>query len=164
MSTRAARWPSAGRSPTKHWRSAAAYWRPCSPGAISAGASGSKPVRLADALRVTPRRTVAFIGAGGKSTALARLAAELASEGPVVITSPAKLALSQAALAEAHLIVQDASSLGSLPGLLEEHRSVLITRGVARNEPKWLGLDLSSLESLKRSSAMAGAPLLIEAD
>ncbi len=121
-------------------------------------------MRLADALRVTPRRTVAFIGAGGKSTALARLAAELASDGPVVITSTAKLALSQAALAEAHLIVQDASSLGSLPRLLEEHRSVLITRGVARGEPKWLGLDLSSLESLKRSSAMAGAPLLIEAD
>ncbi len=41
---------------------------------------------------------------------------------------------------------------------------MLITRGVARGEPKWLGLDLSSLESLKRSSAMAGAPLLIEAD
>ena len=41
---------------------------------------------------------------------------------------------------------------------------MLITRGVARGEPKWLGLDLSSLEALKRSSAMAGAPLLIEAD
>ena len=121
-------------------------------------------MRLADALRVTPRRTVAFIGAGGKSSALARLAAELASEGPVVLTTTAKLALSQAALAESHLIVQDASSLSALPSLLEEHRSVLITRGVARNEPKWLGLDLSSLEALKRSSAMAGAPLLIEAD
>jgi len=60
-------------------------------------------VRLADALRVTPRRTVAFIGAGGKSTALARLAAELAAEGPVVITTTTKLALSQAALAESHL-------------------------------------------------------------
>lgn len=121
-------------------------------------------MRLAEALRVTPRRTVAFVGAGGKSSALARLAAELASQGPVVITTTAKLALSQAALAESHLIVQDASSLGSLPAMLEEHRSVLITRGVARGEPKWLGLDLSSLESLKRSSALAGAPLLIEAD
>lgn len=121
-------------------------------------------MRLADALRVTPRRTVAFIGAGGKSSALARLAAELAADGPVVLTTTAKLALSQAALAESHLIVQDASSLGALPRLLEEHRSVLITRGVARGEPKWLGLDLSSLEALKRSSAMAGAPLLIEAD
>lgn len=121
-------------------------------------------MRLADALRVTPRRTVAFIGAGGKSSAMARLAAELAPDGPVVLTTTAKLALSQAALAESHLIVQDASSLSSLPAMLEEHHSVLITRGVARNEPKWLGLDLSSLESLKRSSFMAGAPLLIEAD
>jgi molybdenum cofactor cytidylyltransferase len=121
-------------------------------------------VRLADALRVTPRRTVAFVGAGGKSSAMAVLAAELATQGPVVLTTTAKLALSQAALAESHLIVQDPSSLSSLPGLLEEHRSVLITRGVARGEPKWLGLDLSSLESLRRSSGQAGAPLLIEAD
>jgi molybdenum cofactor cytidylyltransferase len=121
-------------------------------------------VQLADALRVTPRRTVAFVGAGGKSSAMARLAAELAAHGPVVITTTAKLALSQAALAESHLIVQDASSLSSLPAMLEEHRSVLITRGVARGEPKWLGLDLSSLESLRRSSAQVGAPLLIEAD
>ncbi len=121
-------------------------------------------MRLAEALRITPRRTVAFIGAGGKSAALARLAAELAPDGPVVLTTTAKLSLSQAALAESHLIVQDASSLSALPRLLEEHHSVLITRGVARGEPKWLGLDLSSLEALKRSSAMAGAPLLIEAD
>lgn len=121
-------------------------------------------MRLADALRVTPRRTVAFVGAGGKSSAMARLAAELAPHGPVVLTTTSKLALSQAALAESHLIVQDAASLGSLPAMLEEHRSVLITRGVARGEPKWLGLDLSSLEALKRTSAQLGAPLLIEAD
>jgi probable selenium-dependent hydroxylase accessory protein YqeC len=78
-------------------------------------------VRLADALRVTPRRTVAFIGAGGKSTALARLAAELAADGPVVITSTAKLALSQAALAESWSF--GCLVLGSLPAMLEEHRS-----------------------------------------
>jgi len=121
-------------------------------------------VQLADALRVTPRRTVAFVGAGGKSSAMARLAAELATHGPIVLTTTAKLALSQAALAASHLIVQDASSLSSLPALLDEHGSVLVTRGVARGEPKWLGLDLSSLESLRRTSAQMGAPLLIEAD
>ncbi len=121
-------------------------------------------MQLADALRVTPRRTVAFVGAGGKSSAMARLAAELATQGPIVLTTTAKLALSQAALAESHLIIQDASSLSSLPALLDEHGSVLVTRGVARGEPKWLGLDLSSLESLRRTSAQVGAPLLIEAD
>ncbi len=116
-------------------------------------------MRLADALRVSPRRTVAFVGAGGKSSAMARLAAELAADGPVVITTTTKLALSQAALAESHLIVQDASSLSSLPAMLEEHRSVLITRGVARGEPKWLGLDLSSLEFVEAQFGPIGRAL-----
>ncbi|MCL4367764.1 MAG: selenium cofactor biosynthesis protein YqeC [Actinobacteria bacterium] len=121
-------------------------------------------MRLVEALRVGPRRTVAFTGAGGKSTAIARLAAELALQGPVVVTTSSRLALRQAQMAETHLIVQDPSALGMLPQHLAEHRSILITGGVARGEPKWLGLDLSSLEALQRSSSQAGAPLLIEAD
>jgi molybdenum cofactor cytidylyltransferase len=121
-------------------------------------------MRLADALRVGPRTTVAFTGAGGKSSAMGRLAAELALEAPVLLTTTTRLALSQAQLAGAHLILEDPSSLSALPGLMEANRSVLVTGPIARGEPKWLGVELAPLESVRRIAARVGAPLLIEAD
>lgn len=121
-------------------------------------------MRLADALRAANKRAIAFTGAGGKSTALERLAAELSVDRPVVLTTTTKLGLEQSVLADAHLIAQDEASFDSLPALLEKHGSVLVTGAASSDEPKWLGLESSSVGKLGTLANQLGAGLLIEAD
>jgi molybdenum cofactor cytidylyltransferase len=121
-------------------------------------------VRLAEALRLIPGRVVAFTGAGGKSTAIGRLAAELASQQPVIVTTTTHLGLDQTGLARAHLIASDQTSLDPLPGLLRTCRSVLVTGPAAPEEARWTGLGSAVLEAVCRIAAEAGATLLVEAD
>ncbi len=121
-------------------------------------------MRLSAALRVAPGRALAFVGAGGKSTAIERLVAEVAEVHPVVVTCTTRLAQEQSRIAEIHLTGGDVASLEALPTVLEKHRSVLITRDLTPAEPKWLGLDPGAMEILRRQVGECGAVLLIEAD
>jgi molybdenum cofactor cytidylyltransferase len=121
-------------------------------------------MRLTDALRISSRRVVAFVGAGGKSTAIACVAAEVSAEFPIIVTTTTHLALSQRTLAKAHLVAADVAALRALPGLLAEHRSVLVTGPVARGEPRWSAAEANVLKMLRRIASATGAALLIEAD
>lgn len=121
-------------------------------------------MRLADALRITPRRVVAFTGAGGKSTAIGRLASELSEEGHVILTSTTKLEHRQSSLAESHLTAREPNDLDALGPLLDEHPSVLVTGEAAVGEPKWAGVDAPTLDALHTFSQEMGCVLLIEAD
>jgi len=121
-------------------------------------------MRLADALRVGPGTVAAFAGAGGKSTAIARLVTELSPELPVVVTTTTHLALPQTSLARSHLIARNPADLEGLPDLLARDRSVLVTGDALQDEPKWTGLDPRSLEALRCMAEAAGAVVLVEAD
>jgi len=121
-------------------------------------------MRLSDALRIAPQQVAAFVGAGGKSSAIACIASEIASEFPVIATTTTHLALSQRTLAKAHLVASSVAALKTLPDLLAEHRSVLVTGPVARDEPRWSAVEGAALKVLRRVAAATGAALLIEAD
>src|SRR6188474_2852676 len=66
---------------------------------------------LAQALRVSTSPCIAFIGSGGKTTAMFQLARELPR--PVIVTTTAHLGLWQTGLADIHITTE-------MPGPLEE--------------------------------------------
>ncbi|HEY47446.1 MAG TPA: putative selenium-dependent hydroxylase accessory protein YqeC [Anaerolineae bacterium] len=121
-------------------------------------------MRLADALRIPSKSVVAFTGAGGKSTAIGRIARELSDEGRVILTSTTKLHHRQSSLARSHIIARTPDDLGTLPSMLEESPSVLVTGDTAKGEPKWVGVDASTLEALHAINQKIAGTLLIEAD
>jgi len=121
-------------------------------------------MQFQEALRFSRGWSVAFTGGGGKSTAMARLAAELSAEAPVLITSTTKLALHQADMATHHMVLRRGSDLLPLSGLLQLNQSVLVTGPAAESEPKWLGLSPEMVAALRKLADQAQATLLIEAD
>ncbi len=65
---------------------------------------------LSRALRIRPKEVVAFVGAGGKTTAMFRFASELTAEGwRVITTTTTHLLLAQARQAPHHLIYSPAT-------------------------------------------------------
>jgi molybdenum cofactor cytidylyltransferase len=111
---------------------------------------------LASALGVAAGEVVAFVGAGGKTSALFRLADEIAAAGGrVVTTTTTRLAASEMRRAPAHVRrAQD------LPGALASARHVLFTGGLDAAADKALGVDPAALCALR----LPGVTLLVEAD
>lgn len=107
---------------------------------------------------------MAFTGAGGKSSAMARLAAELSTDSPVVVTSTTKMALHQTDMTAQHMVLRRGADLLPLSGLIQENRSVLVTGPSAEDEPKWLGLRPEMVVALRKLADKSQASLLIEAD
>ncbi len=116
---------------------------------------------LRSALRIEPGQTVAFTGAGGKTTAIRRLARELTR---ALVTTTTKLGRGQADLAQQHLIDPNSGELARIPQLLEQSGTVLVTGPRSEADEKWTAPGRTTLEALWRIAAETGAPLLIEAD
>jgi molybdenum cofactor cytidylyltransferase len=104
---------------------------------------------------------VAFTGAGGKTTAIGRLARELTR---ALVTTTTKLSRGQADLAQHHLIDPTRDELARIPQLLEQSGTVLVTGPLSKADEKWSALGRPTLEALARFAAETGTPLLIEAD
>lgn len=122
-------------------------------------------MRLATALRVRPGASIAFTGAGGKSTAIGRLADELTGELPVLISVTTKIARGQASLAAEHLILErDDSAAGDLAAWLSSSESLLITGPLNSEGTKWTGLSRQRLADVRRQLADIDGVMLIEAD
>ncbi len=121
-------------------------------------------MRLVKALRVQQGQTVAFTGAGGKSTAMHRLGLELSEDAPVILSTTTKLHRHQKDLAPFHLILHDAADLKSLQASLDRYHIVLVTAGEVQEEPKWSGLSPDLMEHVHRIAGDVGATLLVEAD
>ncbi len=121
-------------------------------------------MHLAKALRVLPGRSVAFVGAGGKTTAMARLAGELSPLGPVIMTTTTRMARTQASLAQVHRVVHSPADLAGLSQEAGEKRTLLVTAPAVPGEPKWQGLDGAMMAALRRAADELGATLLVEAD
>lgn len=113
---------------------------------------------LAQAIRVTSSPCIAFIGAGGKTTAMFRLARELPA--PVIVTATSHLGAWQIKFADQHVIAETPAPLERL-----EHRLngvILVTGEMAGERTKPINDDL--LSWLHQFCGYHSIPLLIEAD
>lgn len=121
-------------------------------------------MNLRDALQVGPGDVVVFVGAGGKTTAMFRLAHELAAEGlRVVSTTTTRIGQDELKLAGDYLTVGQPPALpGNFPSLLASARHLFVfsetglpnkARGVP---PEWVD------ESLAGNTALD--VVLVEAD
>lgn len=121
-------------------------------------------MRLSRALRLEPGQVIAFVGAGGKSSAIRVLVEELVDEVPVLVTTTTKFALEQSDLAKQHQIIDDSGSLITALASWQPGNSLLLTGPRHPAEPRWDGLSIAHLHDLIEFSREQGAVLLIEAD
>lgn len=117
-------------------------------------------IPLRRALRLGDAPQVAFVGAGGKTSALFALARQF--ERPVLVTTSTHFAADQLKLADRQLKV---SSLSDLRNLSPENLPAItvITSGETK-EDRVSGLDSESLAGLSAFARAHSLPLLIEAD
>jgi len=122
-------------------------------------------MRLSRALRVGPGSVVAFVGGGGKTNSMFRLAAELAENGPVITTTTTRIFAAQISLAPAHYQVSSPDDLPGLVGLLESHPHILITgEPDSTRSGKAPGISLETLSAILSRTASLAPAVLIEAD
>jgi len=120
-------------------------------------------MRLADALRVQRGDMVAFVGAGGKTSALFRLAHELRAAGWRVIgTTTTRLARHEIQHVPCALAVAAGTSPATIRQCLDDHGFVFLYAYEDRSREKIIGLTPESLSRLV--DAVNSDALLIEAD
>ena len=113
---------------------------------------------LARALRVSSSSCIAFIGAGGKTTAMFQVARELPT--PVIVTATSHLGLWQTALADTHIITESTAPLEELEHGLQ---GVILITGEIKGE-RTKPIDSNLLNWLYQFCGYHSVPLLIEAD
>jgi molybdenum cofactor cytidylyltransferase len=118
------------------------------------------------AFRIQPKEIVAFVGAGGKTTAMFRLADELAAAGRrVVTTTTTRLFAAQTALAPHRIIYQDEpveQFTARLTGQLARQPHILVHGPLDAETDKVVGLSphiVDAIATLPQSDAV-----LVEAD
>jgi len=124
-------------------------------------------MQLSQALRFTGAGAVftqpprlAFVGAGGKTTAMFTLASQL-KQGyeSVFVTTTTHLGTAQSGLADRHVIVERSADLPTTPP-----QGVVLFTGPEGGDGRLAGLDTKTLESLLELADRHRIPLLIEAD
>ena len=116
-------------------------------------------INLAGALRASKSSCIAFVGAGGKSSAMFQVAEGLSP--PVILAVTTHLAISQTSLADRWVVAQAATDLpeaGAISGL-----RVLFT-GPQDHLEKVGGVSSDLLERIRHLAADLNCQLLIEAD
>lgn len=120
-------------------------------------------MRLADALRVQRGDMVAFVGAGGKTSALFRLAHELRGDGWRVIgTTTTRLARHEIQNVPCSMAVGGGTSPAAIRACLDEHGFVFLYANEDLKRDKIIGLAPETLSRLM--DAVNSDVLLIEAD
>ena len=115
---------------------------------------------LARALRIGTKDSIAFVGAGGKSTAMFRIARELSP--PVFLSVSTHLAVPQATFADRHLVVDEAAPELDLKEIKPD--GVTLFTGPWAPMDRISGLRLDTLGKLIAAAKERSIPLLIEAD
>jgi molybdenum cofactor cytidylyltransferase len=113
---------------------------------------------LSKALRLSSNPRLAFVGAGGKTTAIFQLARQLAK--PIIVTATTHLGTWQTTLADRHLIVEASAQIQSLN--ISQNEVILITGSPVGDKLKPISNDL--LNWLRERCDRDHLPLLIEAD
>lgn len=111
------------------------------------------------ALRISPGQSIAFVGAGGKTTAMFQLARQFAA---ALVTTSTHLGAWQTGQADTHIIWQaDAALTGfSVP----ETGICLVSGPLDPSSNRYGGLNAAQLAQLRQIAKANGLPLLIEAD
>jgi molybdenum cofactor cytidylyltransferase len=112
------------------------------------------------AMRASRTSIIAFVGAGGKTTALFLLAKELSKNSPVVVAASSHFGEWQIAFADKHIVVESSGALNDLEYKLQG--ITLITGALDGDRTK--PLDEDSLNKLNQFCKERSVPLLIEAD
>ena len=115
-------------------------------------------IMLAKALRAGSTPCVAFIGAGGKTTAMFQLARQLPP--PVIVTATSHLGIWQISFADKHIISETPAPLEEIEHGLQG--VILVTGPIAEDRTAPINDDL--LNWLYRFCGYYSMPLLIEAD
>lgn len=111
------------------------------------------------ALRARRNIRLAFVGAGGKTTAMFQLARQL--EHPVILTTSTHLGIDQASMADRHYMV---GSAGEIRETEIPPDGVSLFTGSLYNEHRLKCLDDNCLGALQDRADADNLPLLIEAD
>ena len=113
-------------------------------------------MNLLQALRGTQAPTIAFVGAGGKTTAMFQLARQFPS--PVIVTTTTHLGVWQIPLADEHVVL----TKPVISGQFNPHGVTLVTGEVEGDRVKGPANDV--IQWLREVSKESQIPLLIEAD
>jgi molybdenum cofactor cytidylyltransferase len=117
-------------------------------------------MNLLDAFRLNSASCVAFVGAGGKTTALFELSRLLSP--PVLVTTTTHFASYQIQLADHHYGIEDLEDFNNLKDLLRE--GVILLTGTNVEGDRVGGLDNPALEGVRAFAKHKSISLLIEAD
>jgi molybdenum cofactor cytidylyltransferase len=100
-------------------------------------------------------RIIAFVGAGGKTTAMFQLARELGTR--VIVTATSHLGAWQTSLADRHIVAESPEEVGEIP------EGVTLVTGIIEGE-RTQPVNPDVLNSLREKAKRDDIPLLIEAD
>lgn len=116
-------------------------------------------MQVAQALSLVGNEAVAFVGAGGKTSAMFSLAKDL--EAPIILTTSTHLGAWQASLADRHQILTSSEGIQQLA--IENTKTILLT-GPEDTGNRLTGLPPAHLEAVFNYCREKKFPLLIEAD
>lgn len=121
-------------------------------------------MNLISALRLHPKAVVVLTGGGGKTTAMFRLADELAAAGRRVVSAmTTRIFVSQMERAPARLVLEGEDALlAQLGSALTEHNHVLIAGGAIVEEDKVQGVPPELLDRVAAHPAVDA--VIVEAD
>ncbi len=117
-------------------------------------------MNLSTALRLSSTSRIAFVGSGGKTTAIFALAREWAS--PLIVAATAHMGIEQTMLADQHFFVSTPADLAAFDDQLPA--GVTSFTGPANNAGKTIGLTLETAHAVRKLADRHDVPLLIEAN
>lgn len=121
-------------------------------------------MRLIDAIPVEHETRLAFVGAGGKTTAMFRLAAEFCAGGGscALVSATTHLAIEQLSWGDRYDQIETLEDVRKLS--TEELHGVVVLAGAEVEDGRAAGLALEMIAAVERLACEIDAPLLIEAD
>ncbi len=117
-------------------------------------------MKLIDTFKQIEAKSIAFVGAGGKTTAIFDLANQF--DTPVFVTTTTKIGVDEKDLGDRWIEINSKNDLNLID--LTSIDGITIFTGTQLDETHMGGLSLELVEQLREKAAKAGAVLLIEAD
>ena len=121
-------------------------------------------MRLIDAISISEDSRIAFVGAGGKSTAMFRLARQAMDKGmrTVLLTATTHLAMEQVAWADRHLVVTTPEDILKLAN--DPLDGVVLLTGGPGEDMRTQGISLELISVVDQLAREKLAALMVEAD
>ena len=123
-------------------------------------------MNLAQALRLENTARLAFVGAGGKTSAMFAIASDLKrrkpAAGPVLLTTTTHLAVEQCAIADSHFQVRSPDEVAQFA--LQRPTGTILFTGTSITAGRVSGPNTETLEEIFRLAEARGWPVLVEAD